>query len=174
MAQWRFRTRTAHVVWRGALHGLAAGAVGVAVMTAGEKLEQAVTSRPNSYVPARTFLRVPGMVRRGRGMNPAMHWGQGVLLGVLRGVMADSGLRGPWASSMFAVVRLTNDQTWENATGVGAPPWTWPRGELVIDLLHKAVYAFVTGYVADRLADRGPGERHAAVLADRRADVGPV
>jgi hypothetical protein len=41
----------------------------------------------------------------------------------------------------------------ENATGVGAPPWTWPRNELVIDVLHKGVYSLVTGAVADRLVD---------------------
>ncbi len=33
------------------LRGLLAGAVGVAAMTLAEKLEQAVTKRPNSYVP---------------------------------------------------------------------------------------------------------------------------
>jgi hypothetical protein len=33
--------------------------------------------------------------------------------------------------------------------------WPWPKDEQVIDLLHKGVYAFVTGAVADRLL-RGP------------------
>ncbi|MFD0395808.1 hypothetical protein ACFQ3Z_42180 [Streptomyces nogalater] len=75
-------------------------------------------------------------------MNWAMHYGQGALLGVVRSVMAHAGLRGPVASTQFTVVRLTNDQILENATGVGAPPQTWPRKELVVDLLHKAVYAF--------------------------------
>jgi len=50
-----------------------------------------------------------------------------------------------------AVVRLSTDQTLENATGVGAPPRTWPRQEHVIDVLHKGVYALVTGLLADRL-----------------------
>lgn len=40
----------------------------------------------------------------------------------------------------------------ENATGVGTPPWTWPRDELVIDVAHKVVYALATGAIADRLA----------------------
>lgn len=48
------------------------------------------------------------------------------------------------------------DQTLENVTGRGAPPWTWPRRELVVDVLHKAVYAFVTGAVADALAANPP------------------
>jgi hypothetical protein len=52
---------------------------------------------------------------------------------------------------MFTQIRLSIDQTLENATGVGAPPWSWPRDELAIDVLHKGVYAFVTGAVSDAL-----------------------
>ena len=60
---------------------------------------------------------------------------------MLRGVMAEGGLRGPWASAMFTVVRLAADQTQENITGIGPPPWTWPRSELLIDLVHKGIYS---------------------------------
>jgi hypothetical protein len=140
---------------RAARAAAAAGAVGVAVMTAGEKLEQLVTGRPNSYVPAHTLERLLGLPRRPDderlGLNWAMHYGTGIAVGTLRGVMAAAGLRGPRASMLHAVVRLTTDQTLENATGVGAPPWTWPRDEKVIDVAHKAVYSLVTGAVADRL-----------------------
>jgi hypothetical protein len=106
-----------------------------------------------------------------------MHLGQGALIGVLRSVMAHAGLRGPVASAMFAVVRLTNDQILENATGVGAPPQTWPRPELAVDLLHKAVFAAATGLVADALAARsgpGPGQRHGERRPGRVSDVGPL
>jgi hypothetical protein len=166
---------------RGAVHGIAAGAVGVTVMTLAEKFEQRVTGRPDSHVPARTLERLFGLPERPRqqprSLNLLMHVGQGILLGSLRGIMADAGLRGPWSSAMFAVVRLTNDQTLENATGVGAPPWTWPRKELLVDLGHKAVYAFATGAVADALAARsgpGPGGEHARLRPGRHSDVGPV
>ena len=141
---------------RAALLGMAAGAAGTAVMTLGEKVEQRFTGRPDSYVPSRTLQRLLGR-RRPRddwALNHAMHWGTGISVGALRGVMAAAGLRGPWASAMFSVLRLTTDQTLENATGVGAPPWTWPRDELVIDLAHKGVYAFATGVVADALTAR--------------------
>jgi hypothetical protein len=37
--------------------------------------------------------------------------------------MAEGGLRGPWASAMFTVVRLAADQTQENITGIGPPLW---------------------------------------------------
>ncbi|MFN2494595.1 MAG: hypothetical protein ABR608_01620 [Pseudonocardiaceae bacterium] len=162
--------------------GLVAGTAGVLVMTLGEKVEQRLTGRPDSHVPARVLQRLTGMRERPGGRQPvpvnwAMHFGQGIALGVLRSVMAHAGLRGPWSSAKFTVVRLTNDQILENATGVGAPPPTWPRGELVVDLLHKTVYAFATGVVADALAARsgpGPGQRHAALRPGRHADVGPV
>ncbi|MFD3534868.1 hypothetical protein [Streptomyces sp. NPDC058664] len=151
------------------------------VMTLGEKLEQAVTGRPDSHVPARVLERLMGTAERPRRqpvpVHWAMHYGQVALLGVLRSGMAHSGLRGPAASARFAVVRLTNDQVLENPTGVGAPPQTRPRKELLVDLLHKAVYATATGIVADALAARsgpGPGRRHAARRAGRHADVGPL
>ena len=138
-----------------AVRGLAAGLAGVAAMTAAEKVEQAFTRRPNSFVPAHTLEKVLGLPTKPDEerlwMNWAMHWGQGVLLGAVRGLMAERGFRGPVGSFLFMNLRLLNDQTLENATGVGAPPWTWPTDEQVIDLLHKAIYAFVTGATADRL-----------------------
>jgi hypothetical protein len=143
-----------------AARGLVAGLVGVAAMTAGEKLEQLFTRRPNSYVPAHTLERLTGLPHRPDeerlALNWTMHWGQGVLMGALRGWMAARGLRGPVGSFVFMNLRLLNDQTLENATGVGAPPWTWPVDEQVIDLAHKAVYAFVTGAIADRLIPATP------------------
>jgi len=136
-----------------ALRGAGAGLLGVAVMTAAEKAEQAVTGRPDSYVPARTLLallgRAPAPSAQPLLVNHAMHYGTGAVLGALRGVWSAVGLRGPRASLAHAVVRLATDQTLENATGVGSPPHTWPRQEQVVDLLHKAVYAFATGLLCD-------------------------
>ena len=138
--------------------GLVAGVVGVAAMTAGEKLEQAFTKRPNSFVPGHTLerlLRLPSKPDSERlWMNWAMHWGQGIALGAVRGLMAERGIRGPVGSHLFMNLRLLNDQTLENATGVGAPPWTWPLNEQAVDLLHKGVYGYVTGLVADMLVPK--------------------
>ena len=144
-----------------AVRGLLAGLAGVAAMTLAEKLEQQLTRRPNSYVPAHTLERLLGMEHKPDEerlmLNWAMHWGQGVALGAVRGMMAAHGFRGPVGSFMFMNLRLMNDQTLENATGVGAPPWTWPVDEQVLDLVHKGIYAFVTGTVADRLIAGPPG-----------------
>jgi len=124
-------------------------------MTAAEKVEQAVTRRPDSYVPGRTLLTLLGHsaseAARPFAANQAMHWGTGLVLGALRGVWAAVGLRGPRAHLAHTVVRLSFDQTMENATGAGAPPRTWPAREQVWDVAHKAVYSLVTGAVAERL-----------------------
>ena len=138
-----------------AARGSAAGLAGVAVMTAGEQLEQALTGRPDSYVPARTLLTLLGRSPSDRDRplvwNHVMHWGTGAALGALRGLWSAVGLRGPRAHLALTVVRLATDQTLENAAGTGAPPHTWPVREQVVDVVHKTVYAFATGLVADRL-----------------------
>jgi hypothetical protein len=143
-----------------ALRGVAAGLAGVAVMTAAEKAEQRLTGRPSSYVPGRTLLALvagrPPESAQPTVWNHSMHWGTGALLGGLRGVWAATGLRGPRANLVHTVVRLATDQTFENAVGVGAPPWTWPRQEQTIDVAHKAIYSFVTGWIADRVIASTP------------------
>ena len=74
-------------IMAGAGKGLVAGAVGVAVMTLGEKVEQVFTHRPSSFVPAHTLERLLGLPSKPdgqrRGFNWAMHWGQGIALGGL-------------------------------------------------------------------------------------------
>jgi hypothetical protein len=151
------------MVLRGVRNGLVAGAAGATVMTLAAKTEQLLTRRPDSYVPAHTLARLLGLRdepdERRTLLAHAMHYGTGMAVGALRGVMAEAGLQGPWASAMHTVVRLTTDQTLENATGVGAPPWTWPRDEVVIDVAHKAVYSFAAGAVADALAGPRAKER---------------
>lgn len=138
---------------KAALQGILAGIAGVAVMTLAEKVEQIITKRPNSYMPAHTLEHLLGLPTKPDNdwMNWTMHWGQGILLGAVRGLMAEKGIRGPVGSFLFMNLRLLNDQTFENATGVGSLPWTWPKDEQTIDLIHKGIYAFVTGAIADSL-----------------------
>jgi hypothetical protein len=97
-------------------------------MTFSEKIEQTFTGRPNSYVPAQTLarlLRLPPTSQDSKSLwlNHAMHYGQGALAGGFRGVMSAYGIVGFFANFMFTAVRLGIDQTLENATQVGAPPW---------------------------------------------------
>src|SRR4051794_7821249 len=156
---------------RAAVRGAVAGLAGVAVMTTVEKVEQQVTGRPDSYVPARTLTalttgrRLPGSARP-PVRNHLMHWGTGATLGALRGVWAAAGLRGVRASLWHTVVRLAVDQTLENVTGVGSPPWTWSRQDQVVDVGHKAVYSLATGAFADQLVAPARDRRGARGLWD--------
>jgi hypothetical protein len=134
--------------------GLIGGAIGTAAMTIGENLEQRVTGRADSYVPARTAgrlfrLREPDTEALGR--NLAMHWGTGIAGGAVRALLSGRGFRGLPASASHLVLRVTTDQILENVAGVSSPPWTWPKFEVTIDLFHKAVYALVTGAITDTL-----------------------
>ena len=142
------------LLWAAA-RGAVAGLVGVAAMTAGEKVEQRVTGRADSYTPARALLTLLGRHPRDDDRplvwNHLMHWGTGAALGALRGVWAVVDLRGPRAHLAHLGVRLATDQTVENATGVGAPPRTWADHEELLDVVHKGIYALVTGLVAESL-----------------------
>jgi hypothetical protein len=147
MERWR-------AVGAGAARGAAAGLTGAAAMAVAAKLEQAVTHRPDSFVPGHTLARLLRLRQPDRDVtarNLAMHYASGAVGGALRGVMAAANLRGPFASLMHTNLRLSFDQTLENLTGAGAPPWTWPRDELAIDVAHKAVYSLVTGALSDAL-----------------------
>jgi hypothetical protein len=161
--------------------GLLAGAAGAVAMTVSEILEQRLTHRPDSFVPALTLgrlVRIPDEVaEESRALNLGMHLGQAAVLGLVRSMMAEGGLRGLGASGAFTGLRLMSDQILENFTGAGAPPGTWPRRELVLDVAHKAVYGLVTGLVADRLAARrgvGRGREHALRRPGGHSDVGPA
>lgn len=96
-------------------------------MTVAEKVEQYFTKRPNSDVPGKTLARLinskPQTGEELWRINMAMHYGQGAAAAVIRGVASFYGLRGPFVDFMFTGVRLFIDQTLENWTGVGAPPW---------------------------------------------------
>jgi hypothetical protein len=151
--------------------GAASGLAGAAAMAAIAKVEQSVTGRPDSYVPGHTLGRLLGLRDADRDRwtrNMAMHYASGAAGGAVRGVMAAANLRGPFASLMHTNLRLSFDQALENLTGAGAPPWTWPRDELAIDVAHKAVYAFVTGAITDALVAPARGSSIERPAPNRR------
>ena len=128
-------------------------------MAGASKVEQLATARPDSYVPAHTLARLLHLPRPDaddRTRNMAMHYASAGIAGAIRGVMSYANLRGPIASLMHGNIRLSFDQTLENLTGVGGPPWTQPRDELAIDLVEKAFFALVTGALTDALIEPAP------------------
>lgn len=65
--------------------------------------------------------------------------------------MAYNGVTGPYASFMFMVLRLMTDEILEYNAGTIPVPWTQPIFDQTIDLFHKFVFSFVTGYACDRM-----------------------
>lgn len=132
-----------------------AGLIGGSAMVLGEKFEQKLTHRQDSFVPARALLtlldRRPAENAKPVLWNHLMHHLTAAALGALRGVWSAVGIRGLHANIWHCAIRLGFDQTVENATGAGAPPRTWPMRELVVDVLHKLVFSVVTGVIADRM-----------------------
>ena len=134
--------------------GLGAGFIGAFAMVGTNWLEQLITNRPASYVPARTignhFGVTPAFYDRHMDLlNNIHHHGMGIIAGGVRGVLSYYGVIGPFASFVHTGIRIMMDQIVENAAGTSALPWTWPINEQVIDTLHKGFYAIVTGYLCD-------------------------
>jgi hypothetical protein len=125
-------------------------------MTGSNWLEQLITGRPDSYVPARTMGNHLGVSpefysRHTVLLNHAHHFGMGMLAGPFRAIMSYYGVIGPVAAFMHTGMRIILDQLMETTAEVSMLPWTWPINEQVIDILHKGTYSLVTGYLCDKL-----------------------
>ena len=150
--------------------GMVAGAVGTAAMTVSERLEMAVTGRPGSQTPGKvgahlTPRKDPDSPSDVAQLNSAVHWVHGITMGGLRGVLDLAGTRGSQASLAHFALLWGGDAALYTALGVAEPPWRWSGDELATDMLHKGVYAAVTGVAYDALA---PGPSLALSTGARR------
>jgi hypothetical protein len=106
-------------------------------------------------VPAQQYVRTvqadvmaPGP--SGAAQHP-VHWAHGISMGALRGALDQAGLRGLQASAAHFALLWGGDAALYRALGIADVPWRWDADELASDLLHKAVYAAVTGAVYDAM-----------------------
>jgi hypothetical protein len=130
-------------------------------MTLSEHLEMAVTGRQASRVPGEVAAhllpgRHPGAASDVEQLNSPMHWAHGTTMGAARGLLDAGGMRGVTATAAHFALVWGGDAMLYRALGVAHVPWLWSGDELATDLLHKGVYAVVTGAVYDALT--GPGE----------------
>jgi hypothetical protein len=137
--------------------GMLAGAVGTIAMTLSERLEMALTGREASQVPGEVAAhllpgRHPGAASDVEQLNSPMHWAHGISMGAARGLLDAGGMRGPTATAAHFALVWGSDAMLYRALGVADAPWRWSGDELAADLLHKGVYAVVTGAVYDALA----------------------
>ena len=137
--------------------GMIAGAVGTIAMTASERLEMAVSGREASQVPGQVGAHLlpgqdPGSSSDVARLNAPIHWAHGIGVGALRGALDKAGMRGPEASVVHFLLLWGGDAALYRALGIADVPWRWEADELASDLLHKGVYAVVTGAVYDALS----------------------
>ena len=135
--------------------GMVAGLVGAAAMTVSERVEMALTGRQASDVPgqvgAKLLGRHPQTDAEMQRLSTQVHWVHGILGGALRGVLERAGVTGAAASVAHFAALLGGDASLYAALGIAPAPWDWKQDELAADVLHKGVYAAVTGVVYDAL-----------------------
>ncbi len=147
-----------------AARGMFAGAIGTAAMTMSERLEMSLSGREPSTVPGQVGAHLlPGRDPESPSdvaqLNSPVHWIHGITMGALRGVLDIAGLQGPRASAAHFALLWGGDAALYRALGIADVPWRWSRDELASDMLHKGVYAAVTGAVYDALDTRSSGSK---------------
>ncbi len=143
-------------VARAVARGMVAGALGTVAMTLSQRLEMSLSGRAPSTVPGqvgahllpRADAAAPVDVAR---LNGPVHWGHGIVMGALRGVLDAAGLHGPAASAVHFALVWGGDAALYRSLRIADVPWRWSGDELAADLLHKGVYAAVTGAVYDAI-----------------------
>ncbi len=149
-------------IGRAAALGMVAGAVGTVAMTLTQRLEMSLSGRAPSTVPGQVGAHLlpgadpsaPADVAR---LNGPVHWGHGIAMGAVRGLLDVAGVRGPAASAVHFTLLWTGDATLYKALGIADAPWRWEADALATDVLHKGVYAAVTGTVYDAMASSRAG-----------------
>jgi hypothetical protein len=157
-----------------AARGMLAGAVGTAAMTVSERLEMSLTGREASTVPGQVGAHLlPGSDPASRTdvarLNGPVHWVHGITMGALRGVLDVAGLQGPRASAAHFALLWGGDAALYRVLGIADLPWRWSTDELASDLLHKGVYAAVTGAVYDALDSRTSGAEQDSAAGRQQA-----
>lgn len=139
--------------------GMVAGGLGTVVMTLSERMEMSISGREPSLVPGQVGASVlprknPGSFVDVKQLNGPVHWAHGIAMGAVRGALDGAGLHGPFASVVHFSLLWGGDAALYRGLDIADVPWRWPSDELASDLLHKAVYAGVTGAIYDALSQK--------------------
>jgi len=143
--------------------GLIAGVVGTAAMTVSSTVEARLRGRTPSSAPARATAKVLGIaefeddIAQAR-FNDLSHWGFGTSWGVLRGLLAATGLPPATATAMHGAAVYGNSQVMLPALEIAPPSVFWAKEEIAIDAFHHAVYALATGIAYEALSNGEPAD----------------
>jgi hypothetical protein len=138
--------------------GLVAGFAGTAAMTVSSTVEAKLRGREPSSTPARATAKVLGIkefedARAAARFNDLSHWGYGTGWGVLRGLLAATGMTPKAASAAHGAAIYGAAQATLPALEIAPPAVFWAGREIAIDAFHHAVYAAATGAAYELIAD---------------------
>jgi hypothetical protein len=130
--------------------GLLAGFAGTAAMTVSSTLEARLRGRAPSSAPARATARMLGIKEFEDGVakarfNDLAHWGYGTGWGVVRGLLAATGMTPRAATVAHGAAIYGAAQVTLPVLEIAPPAVFWPKEEIAIDAFHHAVYAAATG-----------------------------
>jgi hypothetical protein len=143
--------------------GLVAGFAGTAAMTVSSTVEARLRGRAPSSAPARATAKALGISsfeddRAAARFNDLSHWGYGTSWGVLRGLLAATGMSPRAATAAHGAAIYGAAQVTLPALDVVPPSVFWGKEEVAIDAFHHAVYAGATGLAYRLIEGRGNGQ----------------
>jgi hypothetical protein len=138
--------------------GLVAGFAGTAAMTVSSTVEAKLRGRAPSSAPARATAKMLGIKefedeRASARFNDLSHWGYGTSWGVLRGVLAATGMTPKAATAAHGAAIYGAAQVTLPALEIAPPAVFWAKREIAIDAFHHAVYAAATGAAYELIGD---------------------
>jgi len=130
--------------------GLLAGFAGTAAMTVSSTLEAKLRGRAPSSAPARATAKVLGISEFDSDLaharfNDLSHWGYGTGWGVVRGLLAVTGISPRRATLAHGAAIYGAAQVTLPALEIAPASIYWGATEVAIDAFHHAVYATATG-----------------------------
>jgi hypothetical protein len=138
--------------------GLLAGLLGTAAMTVSSTLEAKLRGRAPSSAPARATAKMLGIESfeddfAAARFNDLSHWGYGTSWGVLRGLLAATGMPARTATALHGAAIYGAAQVTLPALEIAPPVVFWPKEEIAIDAFHHAVYATAAGLAYELIAN---------------------
>jgi hypothetical protein len=138
--------------------GLIAGFAGTAAMTVSSTLEARLRGRAPSSAPARATAKMLGIKEFEDGIaqarfNDISHWGYGTGWGVLRGLLAATGMPPKVATAAHGAAIYGAAQVTLPALEIAPPSVFWAKEDIAIDAFHHTVYAAATGIAYELISN---------------------
>ncbi len=133
--------------------GLLAGAIGTVAISLSQAIEMKISGRGPSSTPRQAAEKVFGITARderaSERLNTLVHYGYGTSLGLIRGLLSLSGLRGLAATAVHTAKVQALAMILLPRLGLAPPVRQWGRKALATEILHHAVYGVAAGRAFD-------------------------